>query len=252
MVRLRKFIILFLFILLIMPANAANNKVIDNAGLFSNDELNQLEEKCQRLSKKYDMDFAIATTDDTKGLNTMMYTEKFYEDNGYGLNGDGIIIMYDMQNREIFINTEGKAIEKIDDAKIEKLLDIVFDNGLQSGDFYNSADAYLDKAEKYIRGNYISLVDIGIGAVGAIGAGGGYFSRNKAKYSNKRSPKSFPYMNNSISSFPLIADELINSRTETTRIPRNVVSTGGGSGGTSTRSSSTGSGRTYGGGGRKF
>ncbi len=253
MVRLKNILITVILLLMMSTTSkAAVVKVIDNAGLFSPSEIQSLTEEAERMSKEYDMDVGIATTNDAKGMSTMVYTEHFYEERGFGSNGSGILIMYDMDNREIFINTEGRAIDIISDKRVESLLDSVFDNGLGEGRYYDSARSYLKKLNGYLRGNYLSPLDMGLSALGALGAGGGFFGATKARYKVKTKPHPFDFRRNSIVNFANIDDPLIDTNVVTRRIPRNTGGGGRGGGGSTTRTSSTGSGRTYGGGGRKF
>lgn len=227
-------------------------KVIDNAGLFNSSELEDLTKRAEEMSEKYDMDIGIATTNNTNGKTTMEYSDYFYENHGFGSNGSGVFVMYDMDNREVFIITEGRGKDKINDSRVEGLLDSVFDNGLKEGRYYDSAVAYLKKLNGYLRGNYLSPLDMGISALGALGAGGGFFGAVKSKYKVKTQPYAFDFRKNSIVNFASLDDRLLDTKVVTRRIPRNTGGGGRGGGGTTTRSSSTGSGRTFGGGGRKF
>lgn len=254
MVRIKNILIaLVLLIVMTGSSKAAVVKVIDNAGLFSASEIQTLTEEVEKMSKEYDMDIGIATTNDTKGMSTMVYTEHFYEERGFGSNGNGILIMFDMDNREIFINTEGTAIDVITDKRVESLLDAVFDNGLSEGRYYDSARSYLKRLNGYLRGNYLSPLDMGLSALGALGAGGGFFGATRSRYKVKTKPHPFDFRRNSVVNFANMDDPLIDTNVVTRRIPRNTGGGGGrGGGGSTTRTSSTGSGRTYGGGGRKF
>lgn len=254
MVNIRRFLASVLILMFLCSGAKASNivKVIDNAGLFSSSELEDLNKRAEEMSKKYDMDIGIATTNSANGMSTMEYSDYFYENHGFGSNGSGVFVMYDMDNREIFIITEGRGKDKINDSKVQKLLDAVFDNGLKEGKYYNSAIAYLNKLNGYLRGNYLSPMDMGISALGALGAGGGFFGAVKSKYKVKTNPHIFNYRKNVIVNFAPHGDRLLDTRVVTRKIPRNTGGGGKGGGGTTTRSSSTGSGRTYGGGGRKF
>lgn len=256
MVTIKRLFMSALILMILCTGASASSivKVIDNAGLFSSSEFEDLTKIAEEMSARYDMDIGIGTTNSTNGMSTMQYSDYFYENNGFGSNGSGVFVMYDMDNREIFIITEGRGKDKINDSRVEGLLDSVFDNGLKDGRYYDSAVAYLNKLNGYLRGNYLSPLDMGIGALGAIGAGGGFFGAVKSKYKARTQPLVFSYRNNSIVNFASLDDRLLDTRVVTRSIPRNTGGGGGGrgGGGTTTRSSSTGSGRTYGGGGRKF
>ena len=55
-----------------------------------------------------------------------------------------------MDNREAYISTSGIGIRYLTDARIESVLDTVFDEGLSNGDFYGAALGFLKGARKYL------------------------------------------------------------------------------------------------------
>lgn len=268
--------ILMLFAFLCNVAVATGlPRIVDTAELFTVNERDALTEKALALSEEYNLDIIITTTNDAQGHpSARVYGEHFFEEHGYGVgdNYDGVLLIYDMDHREVWVTTSGKGIQYITDYRVERLIDAVFDNGLAEGEYYRSANAYLERIGQFLADgvpanqhtveveapepNRIGIMDVGIGAIGALVSGAGFYGTTKRKYSGKPIPHAFDYRTNSVVQFAqgMDSDALIRSFVNTRRIPKNNGSSGGGSdsGRSSSWSSSTGSGRSYGGGGRKF
>lgn len=127
-------------------------KVYDNANLLTNDEEDLLLEKILDLDYMHDLDIVIVTIDDAEGLTSQEYAENFYADGNFGYDSyrSGSLLLIDMDNRDVYVTTEGNAISEINDAEVEKILDNIFVY-LQSEEYYNACDAYLDTlSECYI------------------------------------------------------------------------------------------------------
>ena len=58
------------------------------------------------------MDVVIVTTYNTRSKSSQVYADDFYEENNIGRNnsGDGILLLIDLDNREVYISTSGAAI----------------------------------------------------------------------------------------------------------------------------------------------
>ena len=135
-IRLNKLLAFILFALLLMTgsisAMAAKQLVFDEAELLIESEVEEIEAEANALSEAYSMDIVIATTDNTHGKSSRNYADDFFDYGGFGVgpDSDGILFLIDMDNREAYISTSGKGIKYLTDARIEKILDVVFDSGL--------------------------------------------------------------------------------------------------------------------------
>lgn len=247
---MRKLRLLLAFVFLFSFAQAKGPVLVDQAQIFSLEEREKLTDKLNKLSSQLNMDILILTARDTGGKTTRDFLDLYWEEYGYGENGSGIALIYDMQNREVQLLTEGKGKKLLDD-KINALYDTILDSGLTEQRYFDSANSYLDKVKSFTV-KTVSIVEGLIAVIASFGAGLGSYFTTKLKYSSKARPVAYDFRSNSVANFVPSQDSLIDQNITSRLIVRERASSSS-SGGTTTRQSSTGSGRTYGGGsGRKF
>lgn len=261
-----------------------SQRVYDMAELLTEEEEEDFEEVIARQRKKLDIDIVVVTIEDAGGKNSQEYADYNYEVAGFG-NGsghDGIMLLIDMENRELVLSTEGKAIRIFTDERIEAMLDHIYE-GASDGDFAASVEAFLEDTEYYahqgISSNqynfdtethevspyksirwYEALLAVGIAAFVAATA----CLTIKSQYEMKEAPGQARNMNLAYRAdckfaYDNESDILVNKFVTSQVIPRNTGNSGshgGGSGSFSSpgRSSThhSSSGRTHGGGSRKF
>lgn len=141
---------------LLLPCFAlANTQVVDEANLFSADEISQMEEIIQRIADEYQMDVVVLTTYDVSATHSdapiQDYADLYFENNGYGLGDDkaGLLYMIDMTNRAPCISTSGVMIDYITDSRLEDLFDVSGDF-LSSGQYGKAALRLLNKLESFL------------------------------------------------------------------------------------------------------
>lgn len=251
-------LILFIFILTPMVANGEALKVFDDANLFSEEEIMDLNDEANIISNTYDMDIIILTTDDANGKTAMEYADDYYDYNGFGVGDDldGILFLIDMDNREAYISTSGIGIRYLTDKRIDDILDRVLDSGLSDGDFYNGTKGFLSATAEYLKSgipgekeNSLTPTETIISLLAGLTASGGFVFGTKSKYKMKNPVKPSTFRNNSIVNFPSNKDRLVDSVISHRIIPK--PSSNDSSSETSTTHTSS-SGKTHGGGGKKF
>lgn len=267
---------LLLIIFLVLPAAAAEPRVIDEAGLLTNEEVDGLEEQIAALCETYpNMDFVFVTTDDTQGKDTQAYADDYYDFHGYGAGGNdsGVLFLIDMDNRNLGISTHADGVRYFTDERIEALLDRAY-GYVSGGDYAGAAKAFLDGAEEYMKTgipsdqhNYdtetgkitreknLSVQEIVIFALIAVAAGVVCCVVVFVRYRKKADRNSYPFREKSEMNLTRSEDVFINQTVTRRRINSNPPSggsrsSGGFSGRSSTHTSS--SGRTHGGGTRRF
>lgn len=250
-----------------VEARADKILVVDSAAIFSSSEEAALSDKLAGLSGQYSMDIVIVTTNDAEGKSSREYADDYFDYNGYGIGTerDGILLLMDFDNREVYISTSGKGIKYLTDARVESILDDIFDAGFADGEYYDGAEAFIASTSSFLaqgipEGQYnedegknsLSLFDGLIGAAASGASGLGFFASTKKRYKGHPAPLAFNFRDSSLVELGIASDNLINEYTTSRIIPvAPVRSSGGGSIGRSTTHRS-GSGRTHGGGGRKF
>ena len=243
-------------------------KVYDYAELLTEEQEKELSQKAKEILARHNIDIAIVTTNTTNGLSSMEYADDFYDYNpfGYGEDASGLIMLINMEEREVWISTTGKAIRIFTDYKIESLLDVVY-NGLSQGNYYNAGKDFLSESDQYITKWELAQKPLRerIGVFGILfsslfsGFGIGGFITFILFIFSRKSISGKPHISTYKDSFELTSkrDNFLSTDTVRTVIPKEepVVRTSSpGVSRSSSRSTThtSSSGRTHGGGGRKF
>lgn len=237
-----------------LTVRAAEQRVYDDAGLFTAEEVQKIEEKIESLKERIPYDVVIVTTDNAGGKDAMTYADDFYDDNGFGTGDDksGVLLLIDMDNREIWISTCGEMIYILTDERIDKILDKVY-IGVSAQDYNNAVRRFLNQTEDYVNplpkalatGFFTGLVISGITCLIIV-----------RRYRGKRTKEEYIYQREGDMRLVRQDDQFLNSVVTHRKIPKDPPqSQSRNSGGRSLGGSSThvsNSGRTHGGGGRKF
>ena len=228
---------------------ASGTRVIDHADLLTTDEEQKLQERVQKAIDRMGMDLVILTIDNAERKTSMAYADDFYDYNGYGIGSDksGALILIDMDNRQIWISTTGKMIERISDSDIDSIIDSGYSD-LKGGDYYSCLLKCTASLEKYGRGHYISAAEWCLAAAVSVGCGAAACIAVRSTYKFKKVHDVYPYRENSTVDLPVQEDRFVNTVVTTRQIP--TSNGGGGGGGGSSHMGSSGT--SHGGGGRGF
>lgn len=220
--------------------------VVDNADILTDEEEDYFNEELEAFANKYQSEIAILTVSDLGGISPRVYADDFYDycGYGYGLDDDGMLVLYKPGaegEREIYITTHGTGIS---DYYADDIIDAMVDY-LITEDYVGAFNTYIREAEKShkftVEPTWI-IISIALGmivgfAVPVIMASGNKSvrpQRNASVYAKTGSVvitrKSDVFVSSSVTKVPK---------------PKNNSSSGSGT----HRSSS---GRSHGGGGRRF
>ena len=125
----RAFIVFVTVLCLVSSALAEPWRVFDNAGLFSDEEIETIEQAIFAFQRQNNLDFAVLTTDDYIGKeNWQAIADSFYdaENFGFGRQASGMLYYIDMNQRVPYISTAGEMIVVFDAAAIAKAHDASF------------------------------------------------------------------------------------------------------------------------------
>lgn len=134
------FLMVVLCLLAVVPVYAAGERqlprLVDDAGLLSDSERNELLEQLDKTSEEYNCDVAIVTVNSLEGKTAAEYADDFYDYNGYGMGSgdDGILFLISMGERDWAITTYGYAITVFTDAEQEYITDQIMPD-LSSGNY---------------------------------------------------------------------------------------------------------------------
>lgn len=234
-----------------LPASSLDTaqKIYDDADLFTEEEERELGEWARKIASKKKMDVVVVTTDDTLGKSSMAYADDFFDYNGfgYGPDYDGVLLLINMEIREVWISGSGRGESVFNDETIDKILDKM-EPSLRANQFYSATRIFLKNVEYYASHGFqkaayhtpgLAFVSIIVAALTVIGMA----AQNKAVKTT--TPDTYLVGD----SVRLRENRDIYIRTDVTT--RSISSSsGGGSGRSSTHRSS--SGRSHSGGGRRF
>ena len=263
-------------------------RVFDQAGLFSETEIIQLEEKIAQCRKSTKMDVVIVSAYADGERSAEEYADDYYDYGGFGVGkkASGVLLLYYMDGPgqpggECYISTTGTMINMLTDERIESILDDVYGD-LGNRDFAGAAEHFLEDVKAYVKegvesGQYtydrdtgeivryhsIRLYEVAIAVVIAGILAGSVCLDIKKRYAMKQSSRE---VSNSLQAyradcafhFSVAGDKMVNKYVRSVPIPRNTSSGSGGRGhsGSSSAGRSTihtsSSGSSHGGGGRRF
>lgn len=245
---------------------ANEQKIVDNAGLFSEEETLSLMQVLQEFTDETNMDAVVLTTNSTDGQAIEHYGTDFYDYNNYGIgeHKDGFIFIIDMGERQFDIVTTGKMMALLSDSRASSVLDAA-ESDMGNGDFSNAVRSAIDSVRSYVNQGVpegytydeeagqskkvkgISPLEALIAFIAAAAAAGIALATIFSSYRLKKSSYSYPYREEGTLNLAVKKDDLFDVRITRRHIPRPSNNKGGGGSFTSS------SGRSHGsGGGRSF
>lgn len=256
------FAVLLSALLMLLPASAYDSslpRVVDKTRTLSEYEIDELNDMSGDFRREYSMDCVIMLINSLGGKSAMAYADDAYDEGGYGMGNDnsGILILISVGDREVYISTCGKAIEKIDDYEIELILDDMM-NSLSQSEWADAFSHGIFAAEEMIErqnsggsvsrddssstGNRLLVTFFAPAVIAGISVGVMYYMMNNAR--GKYSAADYAVRG----SFALTGALDIFLSRHVSKTPRASESSGGGGGSSHTSSG----GVSHGGGGRSF
>lgn len=151
-------VLLFAVLLLAAPITGyaasgedGRDRVIDNAGLFSAKEKETLIKQVKEARDASGMDLVVLTVSDAGGKTAQQYADDYYDSHGFGTGSDhsGALYLIDMDNREIAVSTLGKMTRYLTDERIGGILDAAYEK-VSEGKYAASAQKAIGKISGYV------------------------------------------------------------------------------------------------------
>lgn len=145
------FSLIYLIALLPIRAKAAEtDNVKDYLNYLSETEIQELQSEINEISNKFNLDTVIVITDNTDGKSSMEYADDFYDNNNYGLDEEksGILMLINMNAREVWISTTGSAITIFTDSTISTMVNDIT-KYLSDKDYNGASSKFLEKVDYY-------------------------------------------------------------------------------------------------------
>jgi len=148
---MKKILLIALLLCCIALPALAENRVVDEADLFTDAQETILEEKIDAIREKYQMDVAIVTNLSLGGKEVKLFAADFYEEMGWGMGQgkDGLIFLISMGERDYCTVTHGSAIRIFTDWGIDNIHAQV-QPCLSDGDYFEGMETFLSCAERYL------------------------------------------------------------------------------------------------------
>lgn len=132
------------------PKVNEEEKIYDFAELLTEEEEQILYDEITEYISKTNMDMAVVTINDNNKTSAMNYADDFYHYNyfGKGNTHDGLLFLIDMDNREMWISTNGEAIIMYDDDRLDRILDKTYDK-ISQKDYNGCVEAFIEESTNY-------------------------------------------------------------------------------------------------------
>lgn len=228
-----------------ISAFAYSAGIDDQAGLYTPEQIEELEARQQEVADHTGWNIAVVTTDvgfGTDGYNAIEYAEAYY-DKTFGYSTSGILYLIDVDYRHFCISGEADY-EYFDDKRVRDMSDTCekyyydYDDVGNLNAFYDKVEYYYDKGQ-FSKFNFSFGAAVIAGLIAAAIGVGVVWSRYKFHYQ----PTANNYLDGSKINFYRRTDRFVREFTTKAKIES---SSGGGGGGHSHGSSG---GHSHGGGG---
>lgn len=161
---MKKFLILLLVLVMVLPVSAAGILVYDEANLLTNEEAQQLEAHYTASAQNNGFTPILVTTDSFDGLSAADYAGEFYDSHGFP--DDGMLLLVSFTEGEWYILTNGACAWYISDNEVEDIGEIVVPV-LKAGAYYDAFQLFADLSNEVFAenndGSYGQEVDLTFG-----------------------------------------------------------------------------------------
>ncbi|WP_163579023.1 TPM domain-containing protein [Gracilibacillus saliphilus] len=151
------FFIFMLFFLFTIPIMAENQYIYDDAGIFNDEEISELEQLANEYSEENKTDLLIVTTRDPGSRDLGDYTNDFYDETAPGYDkahGDTAILAIDIKNRQVDLGGFGKAEDYLSDDRLTQIREYITPQ-LTDDNYIEASKLFLEKVDHYLGVNPI-------------------------------------------------------------------------------------------------
>lgn len=246
-------------------ADASERTVDDAAGLFTAEQIQELNEQAELIEKKTKAEVFIVTTKSNR--EDPYDAADYYLLDTIGKDENGVILYIDMLQRKFIISRSGNMIDFLDDKRTDNMLDKMTSK-MTAGNYFAAAQNYLSDTNAYVdagvpKGHYrmdtetgkityyktLTPIEMLIAFGAALVLSGGFVGWSALKYKLKFSGYRYPLHEKTVLHLTEKEDHLKHSFITTRHIPKHNSGGRGGSGGSSTHNTGGG---TFSSSGRSF
>ena len=139
-------ILLVLLFSLSLTVFAQSPRLVDEAGLLTDEEFQQLSAQLNEVSQRWSMDVVIVTVNTLEGKTATAYADDYFDYNGYS--ADGILLLISMEDRDWAISTSGSGISTFTDAGQQYIMDDVLAD-LSLDYFYDAFSTFVSLCDDF-------------------------------------------------------------------------------------------------------
>lgn len=127
-------------------------RVLDQANLFTAKEKEGLEQQVKAGQDASGMDLVVLTISDADGKTAQEYADDYYDEHDFGTGSDhsGALYLIDMDNREIAVSTLGRMTRYLTDERVDRILDAAYKK-VSEGQYAASAQAAIGGITAYVK-----------------------------------------------------------------------------------------------------
>jgi len=231
------------------PNVEEKEKIYDFANLFSDSEEEELFDLINDFIDEYNIDMIVVTIDENNKGSTSKYADDFFDYNYFGIGDDkdGVIYLIDMDNREIFISTNGSAVSIYNDDIVDLMLDECYAD-VSINDYSSSVMSFVKISKNYYEEEDVKSVNWVVTIILSLIFPTIIVYTVISSYKNiKLATKADDYFNDNLTKYGFAVDNFISTSTNRVKIKNDSRNVGRS---VSTRRSS--SGEIHGGRGRSF
>ena len=131
--------------------NGSYDLLVDEAGLLSEYQQEELNARLKDISMAHGMDIAVVTVKSLNGYTSETFADDYFDEHGYGQNNtdDGIMLLVCPEERDYAYVTSGNAAYVFDDQYLAQLDNKVIEY-LSADDYYRAFNVYASTCEKIL------------------------------------------------------------------------------------------------------
>lgn len=140
------------FFSLFFPISASGSYVIDEAGVLSSDELQELNRKAELISEELECGVYVIFTGSMKGYSDSQFAKGIYVNYslGWGNGKSGVLLAICTDPGYEDCTAYGAAADVFTTSQLDDLNDLVMES-LYSRDWYSAAESFINESESVLR-----------------------------------------------------------------------------------------------------
>lgn len=234
--------------------------ISDNAGIFEQNFINSQNERIAEIISIHNIPIYIVTSDDDYSGSLQDYTDNLLRER-VGIDNDGVILYLNYQYGDLHISTSGRAIDILNDKRLEIMANDVISNARNNPDFMmqnfitsvrNYFELGVEPGTIRVYQKSITLQDIIISFVAGIGTFSIAYTGIKTGSKPNFTKLIFPLIASTLFHLNNNEENLINTRTRTRLLSNYLPSNRSRGAGPSSTIHRSGGGGTFGGKSGKF